>query len=357
MQTNKKKKLAPQQYKPGLKLAEPVVSPNGNELFQSGYLLSKNDIKVLHAFLIPHIAVEAKDDTRSDEIDVDQFRSIDQVFIDIYSITSAQTEKLFTQFKNGTMISFHHIEKNVIPFIEYGLQHSPSIIVDFFKLIKMEKYLYQHSLLVSLLVGLIAHRSGMGKQQVFEAALSGYLHNVGKLFVDENILNKAGVLTESELHEVQKHTHYGYEFLKKMPHIPEDVLVGVAQHHEREDGSGYPYATKSESIHNYAKIIAIADIYVAMCAKRIYRQAHSPFVVAEQIKNDSFGKLDPRYTHYFLTLIAASIKVGKKVVLNNGWVGNIVYIDAHELTRPVVNCEDKIIDLQLEREYYIQSVI
>lgn len=320
-------------------------------------MLSKEDIKTLHAFLIPTITVQAsKEQDELEELLKEDIEYRDPVFSDIYAILTEQTERLFEQFKKKEPTHFHMIGKIVYPFIEYGINHNSTIFFDFPKWMKSDKYPCHHAVLVSLFVGLIAHKAGMEKKQILEASIAGYLHNIGQLLISEDIFNKPGALSEKELAEVQKHTIYGYELLKEIPGMPDSIADAVLHHHEREDGSGYPAGLKTPEIHPYAKLIAIADIYIAMCSEKLYRPGHSPIKTIEHIKNDSFGRLDRAFVQYFLKLVLDKLDIGKQVILNNGWSGEIVFVDQNAVTQPIVKCGEQIINLQLEKDLYIEGV-
>src|SRR5690606_2276026 len=105
---------------------------------------------------------------------------------------------------------------------------------------------------------------------------------------------KPGRLTEDEYDLVKNHTIFGYNLLNETVGISKNIAFGALQHHEREDGSGYPLGLDSKKIHEFAKIIAVCDVYNAMTTERVYKGKQSPFLVAEQIFRDSFCTLDPR---------------------------------------------------------------
>lgn len=206
-------------------------------------------------------------------------------------------------------------------------------------------------------MALIAKKTGFNEKQMLEVSLAALLHNIGMVNIPENVLNKPLALTSEEFQLIQQHPTFGYQLLKKQNGLSNDVLLAVLQHHEREDGSGYPYGFQADKIHEYAKMIAIADMYFAMCAQRPYKKAMSPFTVVETLKTDSFGRLNPALVHHFIELVSASLSVGKRVRLNNGQIGEIVYIDKNALTRPTVNVAGRIVDLQKAKSLSIDEVL
>jgi putative nucleotidyltransferase with HDIG domain len=107
-----------------------------------------------------------------------------------------------------------------------------------------------------------------------EIELAGLLHDIGKIAIDENILNKNGILTESEYNQIKKHTECGYQIMKSVDAYSK-LADYILSHHERWDGMGYPRGLVGESIPLIARIINIADAYEAMTADRPYRNGMS----------------------------------------------------------------------------------
>ena len=131
-----------------------------------------------------------------------------------------------------------------------------------------------HSINASMLSYDIAKWSGKDKAYREEAALCGLLHDVGKLVVPPEILKKPGKLSENETKQMRKHTLQGYYSLLFFHN--ENVRLTALQHHERYDGSGYPYGVSGNEINEFASIVAIADVYDALTADRVYKKAMSP---------------------------------------------------------------------------------
>jgi len=122
--------------------------------------------------------------------------------------------------------------------------------------------------------------------------LAGLLHDLGMLRVPDNILDKPGELTESESFIVRRHSYDTYEILKNIKGF-EDISKWTAQHHERIDGSGYPYRSNAKDLSIEARIIAVADVFQALTQKRPYRDKFLPKDIMSILKNQmQEGKLD-----------------------------------------------------------------
>ena len=146
---------------------------------------------------------------------------------------------------------------------------------------------FVHSLNVALISHEIAVWAGLPKEEQELATMCGLLHDIGKLQIDSAILKKPGLLTAEERACIQEHPIRGFELLLKSPTSDVHVRNAVLMHHERWDGSGYPYGLKGEQIDKYARIVAIADVYDAMTADRVYRAAIDPQKVLQKMSRDS----------------------------------------------------------------------
>jgi len=219
-----------------------------------------------------------------------------------------------------------------------------------------DEYTYSHSVNVSLLCMLIGKWMKFDYAKVKTLVNAGLLHDVGKGKIPMELLNKPGALTKSEFEEVKKHTIYGYKIVITIPDIDEGILKGILMHHEREDGSGYPFGVKSEQLHEYAKIISIADIYDAMTSNRPYKNKESPFIVFELMEKDSFGVLDHKITSTFINNISAYY-IGNFVKLSTGDIGEIIYINPKHISQPIVKVNDIFIDLSSDRNIKILELI
>lgn len=218
-----------------------------------------------------------------------------------------------------------------------------------------DSYTYTHSINVALLSTLIGKWMKYGKTMQDTLMLAGLLHDIGKMKIDKNILNKPDKLTDEEFEEIKQHPVYSYELLQENKDIPLDVKVGILMHHERMDGSGYPYGVYNENINDIAKVLAIADAYDAMISERPYQKKRSPFEVMQLMQTGVFGKLDPKILLTFLSNIA-TYYIGTYVTLSTGDVGEVVAINPLCLYRPIVRVQDRYIDMYTEDSIQIIDI-
>ena len=209
-------------------------------------------------------------------------------------------------------------------------------------------YLLHHSLHVAILAGLMGRWLHWPREHRERLVLSGLLHDVGKLKIPDEILDKPGKLTPEEMDIVRNHSAYSAEILAKCGLSGEaDIMAGVLQHHERGDGSGYPSGIKKEIISPFGKILAILDIYDAMAANRAYARKVSPFEIFDRLNEDMMGdKLDAEYGVLFVKKICHAL-TGSWLRLTSGEKAKIIYIDQSRTNSlPIVETtEGKFYDL------------
>jgi putative nucleotidyltransferase with HDIG domain len=210
---------------------------------------------------------------------------------------------------------------------------------------------YVHSLNVALICNIIGRWLHFMPEDLEIITLCGLLHDIGKLLVPSEIIQKPSKLTEEEYSTVQSHSQLGYELLKHQG-IDERIQKVALLHHERCDGSGYPYGYPGHLIDSYTKLVSIADVYDAMASPRVYRGPLCPFEVMSIFETEGYKKYDPKYLLTFMQGIADAY-VKSKVRLNNDMIGEVVLINYSELSRPVVKVDDQYIDLSKQRDIYI----
>lgn len=165
-----------------------------------------------------------------------------------------------------------------------------------------DPYTAGHSRRVAKYSRAIAERIGYSAEELEEIYCAGLIHDVGKLGIDNRIINKPGKLSEEEYNEIKKHPLMGYEILKKIS-IRGKFAYGAKWHHERMDGKGYPDGLCGDKIPEIAKIIAVADAYDAMTSRRAYRDIMPQEKVREQIAQGLGSQFDAKIAAIMLDLI------------------------------------------------------
>ena len=157
----------------------------------------------------------------------------------------------------------------------------------------------QHSHRVSALCKSMGKAIGLPEGEIEELKTVGLLHDIGKIAIEENILNKPGKLTDDEWEEIKRHPEIGYRILSTVNDMSE-MAEYVLAHHERWDGRGYPKGLKGEEIPFQSRIIAIADAYDAMTSERSYRSALSEEIAIEELQKNAGIQFDPELIRIFI---------------------------------------------------------
>lgn len=218
-----------------------------------------------------------------------------------------------------------------------------------------DDYTYYHSMQVGMLSYYIASWLGYSKKDAYIASKAGYLHDIGKCRIPPELLNKPNKLTPEEYELVKLHTTYGYEIIRNSSMDEVSALVAL-QHHERDDGSGYPLRINEHNIHPFSQITAVADIFSAMTTHRVYQSKQELLSVLKEIYNLSFGKLNGKPTQAFIRHMLPNF-IGKKVLLSSGESGTIIMTNNQDFFRPLIQIDTNFLDLSIERHLSIEQII
>lgn len=214
---------------------------------------------------------------------------------------------------------------------------------------------FAHCLNVGLICNVFATWLKFDQTEVELTTACGLFHDVGKLLVPHSIITKPGKLSNEEYAEIQKHPLEGYQLLcanNTDIHVQNAALM----HHERTDGSGYPMGLSGEQIDKYARIVAIADVYDAMTAARVYRGPQCPFRVIEIFESEGFRKYDVEYLLVFLENIVNSY-IRNRCLLSDGTECDIIYINKRHLSKPIVQRGRQYINLAEHKDLSIVEML
>lgn len=214
---------------------------------------------------------------------------------------------------------------------------------------------YAHSLNVSIIARMFGMWLEYSDSELDVLTLAGLMHDIGKCKIPDEILQKKGTLTDDEYRIIKQHPRLGYDILKNIPMDPR-IKNAALMHHERCDGTGYPFGLSGDKIDDVAGIIAIADVYDAMTSNRSYRQGLCPFEVIACFELEGLNRYKPQFILCFLEHIANTY-MNNDVLLSNGQTGKIVMM-TNRLTRPVIQMESHdFIDLNDRPDLYIQAIV
>lgn len=256
-------------------------------------------------------------------------------------------------------------EKNIQIDVDTLLQNALGMIVNrrgsigiLDMLLNMRDYddsTYTHCMNVALICNVLATWLDYAPDEVELATACGLFHDIGKLLVPHDIIAKPGKLSSEEYAQIQKHPVSGYQLLMHQP-VNNHVRFSALMHHERNDGTGYPMRLVGNQIDKYARIVAIADVYEAMTAARVYRGPLCPFRVIENFEAEGFQKYDVEYLLVFLENVVNTY-IQNRCVLSDGREGDIIYINKGNLSRPIVQCGNEYIDLSEHPDLHIVDLL
>jgi|BioPla2DNA2_1021312.scaffolds.fasta_scaffold01019_17 HD-GYP domain-containing protein (c-di-GMP phosphodiesterase class II) len=334
--------------KPGMKVAEDIFNEYGAIIVAEGTVLDDYMIDRIIQLGFTRIRVY---DTTGDIIEA----SDSELFRAQYNENLNSVKSILHDISKGKEIDRIRVDHATSSMLT-RINENRDIVNTISEMRAAGEYLYAHSINVAMLSMLIGKWLKYDYHKLKSLVTAGFLHDIGKIRVPPEILNKPGPLDEDEFEEVKKHCMAGYKLAETFPGMNEDILKGILQHHERQDGSGYPFGLTGDRIHETARIIAVADIYDAMTSNRLYKERVCPFDVFETIEKDYFGKLDHRTANTFLKNIA-SYYIGELVRLSNGNIGEIVHINPYNIARPIVKSESTYIDLATEKSLKIVEML
>ena len=206
-------------------------------------------------------------------------------------------------------------------------------------------YTYRHSINVSIFSIAFAQFLGLDENEIFNTGLAGLLHDYGKTFVPQEILNAPRTLTPDETTAIRSHVNLGHENLKDIPWVSPIILDGILHHHERYDGSGYPRQLSGEEICLHGGIISICDVYDALTSKRVYKDAIPPAQAVKTLFQCSGQAWAPGLVEHFIKLVGI-FPVGTVVELSNETTGIVCQQDHTSPLKPTV-----LVILKKDRPY------
>ncbi len=202
-----------------------------------------------------------------------------------------------------------------------------------------DEYTFHHSTNVSILSVALGRRMGMNHKMLIELGIVSLFHDIGKIDVPNELLNKPSNLTDSEWHVIRNHPKWGLTALLKMRDL-DDLTINSAivafEHHMNIDHSGYPQVKNPSTLDLFSRIVSITDQYDAMTSKRIYTvNPLSPEAALRELMEKSREKLDPLIFKFFVNMIGI-YPIGTLVMLNSGELGLVFENNQDFLHRPRV---------------------
>jgi HD-GYP domain-containing protein (c-di-GMP phosphodiesterase class II) len=251
-----------------------------------------------------------------------------------YGSARATAHNIMSGMRLGRMLDMHEIRSTVDQTVDSVLRNENALLL-LSKIKSKDDYTAEHCINVSILSAAFGKHLGLLEEEIRTLALCGMLHDVGKMRIDDAILNKPGALTPEEFDIMKDHTTFGRDVLAGLPTL-EHAAVDVAfSHHERMDGKGYPRGLPSQQIPLFAKMVGLVDTYDAITSSRVYDKGRASMQALQIIHRNKGTQFDAELAVEFIRMIGV-YPPGSIVALKNGEIGIVIANEKSSKLRPVV---------------------
>jgi HD-GYP domain-containing protein (c-di-GMP phosphodiesterase class II) len=381
----------------GMEVGEPVYGAAGQLLLAPGVKLSDRYIGLLHQLDVPAIYIFDPDTTgitvpratkpktyhTAAHALTDAFERLGPVakqfqkqpdFDEAHASSDRFEKTVRSVFGTG---GFDSLVKSVESVINDLLDQR--VLVGLNSIKTHDAYTFQHSIDVTIMGVVLARKAGWEGTKVRLFGLGCMLHDLGKVLIPQELLHKPGRLTEEEFEQMKQHAKLGYLLIRSIAPSLSGLVSQVAhQHHERQDGSGYPRGLKGNNklganepgmIHDFGALCAVADVYDAMASKRPYRNAWAPDQVVQAVIGLAGEQLNRDAVEIFRTVVSPYPVCSEVTILTGRYAGHrgvVASVDPANLSRPLVRVlfdekgeriEPFEIDLRTQHDVVIRSSV
>lgn len=348
------KMIAVQDLQVGDILADTVLSGSGKVLLGKNVEVSTRHITLLKTWDVRSVFVNAKEGDVPSPQNEAETENKNEAIKKVSSEEYLQFVQEYDAFVTSTAQTFDFIRKHkIIPLpplkdaagnIHAAIMAKGLTVMNYLLIgdYKLADYVSRHSVMVAYFAACIAQQMKWSDEDIKGVALAGLLHDVGSLVADKAALNGRAHIAEAA------------GVLREVKSLAIPVILGVVQHRECIDGSGYPTGSNEQKIHPYAKVIAVADMF----HNQAYASDHAnPFPVLDLLLHEMFGKFDPSVCHVFISRIKDSM-LHNHILLTNGQQAEVVYFHPNGSCLPMVKTTDnKIVDLSKQGSLAISRII
>lgn len=320
------RKISVDGVREGMLLARTIYSEDGNILLSAGMKLMESYISRLKGLNIYEIYI---DDKISYDIEINDIISDETRFEARVAIKNAMDSIRF-----GSSIDVKPIRDTVCRMID-ELMNDKNAVINLHDIKSLDQYTFGHSVNVCVLSIITGLSMDYDQDKLKELAMGAMLHDIGKTRIPAEILNKPDALTDSEFEIIKKHTNYGYEMLKKSVELTTYASYIALTHHEKYNGEGYPLGLKGDGIHEFSRIVAIADVYDAITSDRAYKRRRQISEAIEYLVGMGGHHFDYEIVRKFLGHVT-TYPLGTCVKLNTGQTAIVVDINKKYPNRPII---------------------
>lgn len=284
---------------------------------------------------------------------------------EIFNESKNLQKKIFSEALSGSKIDLKPVVEVTNKSVD-AIFNSPDSLACMVNIREKDEYLLEHSVAVSVYITIFAHHLKMSKKVVHHLSIGAFLHDLGKIKIPDEILNKPGKLTDEEFTIMKTHANHSIDIIKKTPGISKLSMEVAALHHEKLNGQGYPFQVEGKNIHKYGRMIAICDIFDALTANRCYKDGfthNKAFSILRELAKSNH--LDTQLVDEFIQCIGV-FPIGSLVQLESKKLAIVEQRNTQDPTNPNVrsfysvklnqylNTQD--IDLTKTEDFIIKSV-
>jgi HD-GYP domain-containing protein (c-di-GMP phosphodiesterase class II) len=326
------KRYTPSELQSGMVLARSIFSPRGVPLLRAGTPLNQIFISRLKTLDLPGVYIlEPGEEPDLLESDVIKTVTREKVSLDI--------KQAFQAVGIGKQIEMKTIYHDVDSILQELIENH-SYVMGVVEVRNIDDYTYQHSINVCILCLLIGINMGLSPKDLQVLGVGSLLHDIGKAYVEDEILNKPGPLNIDEMRQVMRHTKMGFDHLRAYYDISLISSQVAYQHHERLNGSGYPRGLKGDQIHLFSRIVSVVDVYDAMTCDRVYKAGCLPYEALQFLQYHREKLFSGEVVDALADRIAP-YPLGSRVILNTGEVAIVVKINQVYPDKPVLLVVDE----------------
>jgi len=238
--------------------------------------------------------------------------------------SKAVIREVFRAFagKKGDAIPQVHALMQSVRQIVDDILGNEDVLMNIGQLRAFDDYTFGHSIQVATISIIIGREMGLQRDQLERLGTGAILHDIGKVTIPKDVLNKQGELAPEELELIRGHARTGWEMVHENYLIMPTSSIVILEHHERIDGSGYPDGKRGEEIYEFSRMVAVADVFDAMRSNRTYRKRLKPAQILNNMKKDAGTRLDRRMVEILLRRISLAAQ-GEIVRLSDGTYGMV----------------------------------
>ncbi len=255
-------------------------------------------------------------------------------------------ETIVKMIKQDSEIAFDGA-KNFVEQIFHDIKHCKEELVNLLALEIYDDYTYTHSINTGIIAMLLAKEMGYDDNKVKDIGLGGFLHDIGKMKIPYQLLHKKDKLTLNEYDIIKKHSIYGFEIVKENSLLTDNVKDIILLHHEKFDGSGYPFRFKGKDINHEVHIVAIAECFDTLTTNHPYKQSISTSASLLTIMEAANSHFDPDIAKLFAQSMSHLLKenyfcpVDTYVLLNTQEIAKVVSLNQNFFFKPIIDIISK----------------